>query len=174
MTGHHKEKYHVVTSRVVPTCVGPAHGSTTWDKQVLYAFCWPKMDSTQGSCCYDLEFPIPRESAHQTDAQRWFVRKHKEMGHDNFMAHFDDWALGCEAWLYTQHGKVEYLPGANLRFGRHRDVMLAPLSLVAPFPSRKDEYDDWNKPGFYHATACHGSQTLSGQLSGGLTCVLRD
>lgn len=130
------------------------------------------MDSTQGSCCYDLEFPIPRESARQTDAQRWFVRKHKAIRHDNFMAHFDDWALGCEAWLYTQHGKVEYLPGATLRFGRHRGVMLAPLSLVAPFPSLKDEYDDWNKPGFYHATACHGSQTISGQLSGGLTCVL--
>lgn len=121
---------------------------------------------------YDLTFPIPLEHERQTPPQRWFVRKRKELDVDNFMAAWQDCAIGCKAWLFTETGQVEYIPNAHLRFRGHGAVVIGRLCLVAAFPSLRTEYDDWDKNSFDDLVACELGQTISGKVMC-LTCVVR-
>jgi hypothetical protein len=121
--------------------------------------------------CYDVTFPIPRNPTLWTAGQRWLYAYSKQ--HEGVsMAHYQDWVVSGEAWLFSESGVVEHRHGAALRFGKHSGVVLGLLCLVVSFTQLKDEYDDWDKNPFERATAAASSQVIQGQIRG-LACVFR-
>lgn len=124
----------------------------------------------EGSC-YDITFPIPRDPAQWSVAHHWFDKQYRQiLGFD--MAHYQDWAVSGEAWLFTEQDTVEHLHGVTLRFGNHSGVVMGTLCLVAPWVHLKSEYDDWDKNPFEQPMACAFSHTIHGNV-GEMTCVFR-